>query len=61
MMLKKLIGESRKALTMAERFRVIVEIVAYIMQTGPRGGRFYYTPKGTKVYRQIGGKPRRTT
>jgi len=36
--------------------RILQEIVAYVMQTGPRGGKFYYTPAGKKVYRVLGGK-----
>lgn len=55
-MLQQLIQEGRRAMTLAERFRVIVEIVAYVMMTGPKGGQFYYTHKGTKVYRKLGGQ-----
>jgi GNAT superfamily N-acetyltransferase len=54
--LQQLIQEGKRAMTLAERFRVIVEIVAYVMLTGPKGGQFYYTPKGTKVYRKLGGQ-----
>jgi hypothetical protein len=55
-MLRELIQEGKRAMSLSERFRVIVEIVAYVMMTGPKGGRFYYTPKGTKVYRKFGGR-----
>jgi hypothetical protein len=47
--------EIRK-LPLVEALMLLQELVAYVMQTGPRGGRFYYTPKGRKVYRALKGK-----
>jgi len=55
-MLKRLLGEALEAETLAERFRSLIELAAYVMQTGPKGGRFYYTDKGKKVYREVGGR-----
>lgn len=51
-----LISEARQATSLQERFRLLHEITAYVMQVGPKGGRFYFTPKGKKVYRVLGGK-----
>lgn len=51
-----LLEEARRATTLEERLRLLQEITAYVMQVGPKGGKFYYTPKGKKVYRVLGGK-----
>jgi GNAT superfamily N-acetyltransferase len=51
-----LLEDARRATDLTECVRILQEIVAYVMQTGPRGGQFYYTPKGRKVYRKLGGK-----
>lgn len=51
-----LIEDARRATSLGARLRALQEIVAYVMQTGPRGGQFYFTPNGKKVYRKLGGK-----
>ena len=51
-----LIDDARKADSLTEQVRLLQEITAYVMQTGPKGGRYYMTPKGKKVYRELGGK-----
>jgi len=51
-----LLEEARRATSLEERLRLLQEITAYVMQTGPKGGKFYYTPRGKKVYRVLGGK-----
>jgi len=58
-MLRQLMEHMASARDLSEQLRLLQEITAYVMQTGPRGGRFYYTPKGRKVYREL--KKRRDT
>lgn len=53
MMLNDLIQKSRKAVTLSECCRNLVEVTAYVMQTGPRGGRYYHDDKGTRHYREL--------
>lgn len=55
-MLAALLAEAREAGDIGSLVRILAEIAAYVMQTGPRGGRFYYTSKGRKVYRKLGGQ-----
>jgi len=58
--MRSLVVEARRATNLSEQIRLLQEIVAYVMQTGPKGGKFYYTPKGKKVYRKLGGKSGRS-
>jgi len=55
-MLRDLVEAVRRTSIFSHQLQLLQEITAYVMQTGPRGGRFYYTPEGQKVYRKIGGK-----
>jgi GNAT superfamily N-acetyltransferase len=55
-MLRQLVEDIRGSDSLFEMVRLLQELAAYVMQTGPRGGRFYYTPSGKKVYRELGGK-----
>jgi len=52
-MLRLLLEQAQNATSFLAKLRLLQEIAAYVMHTGPRGGRFYYTPKGRKVYREL--------
>jgi len=52
-MLPHLIQEGKQAATLPELCRVLSEVTAYVMQTGRRGGRFYYDEKGERHYREL--------
>jgi hypothetical protein len=52
-MLPHLIQEGRQAETLPELCRVLSEVTAYVMQTGRRGGRFYYDDQGNRNYREL--------
>lgn len=45
-----------ESLSLTEALDLLEQFKAYVMQTGPKGGRFYYTPKGRKVYRVLKGR-----
>jgi hypothetical protein len=49
-MLRDLIEEGQKAESMPSRLHHLMEVAAYVMQTGPRGGRFYYDDAGRRHY-----------
>jgi hypothetical protein len=53
LMLSNLIQEGQQATTLPELCRVLSEVTAYVMQTGRRGGRFYYDEKGQRHYREL--------
>lgn len=59
--LRSMLAEARAAGGLRDIARVLSEIAAYVMQTGPRGGKFYFTPKGRKVYRTLRKRKRQLT
>ena len=57
--LHTLVRTGRDAMSMTERFRAISEVTAYVMMTGPRGGRFYYDDGGRRHYGELPAGRRR--